>query len=119
MTKNYWIEYRDQMWRDLMGVLKVSDPERLPPVFLTPKRPTALKVGIHKDILERYPDADPEALSAWLALWTGSHWYLKRFEYGKNRHDIDGVDAGEISSTDKKHAAGVMRRRRNRRKKAA
>ena len=56
-----------------------------------------LKIGIHADLIARFPDADAEAIRAWLKVWTRERDYLKREITRNNRRDLDGNDVGLIS----------------------
>ena len=95
----------------LRAVLNTEDI--LPPVFMGSRRPKALKVGIDKDLLARYPVADGYELSDWLEAWTHQPAYLKRIAHGRHRHDLAGENCGKITPSQRDHAHRVLRDQRN------
>lgn len=97
---------------DILGVAY----EDLPFVFKCPHK-RALKVGIDKDLRERFPKAPESALSLWMAKWTGSTSYLERLSTGTNRHDLDGKECGVIEDSQRSHAIGWLRKRAERKAK--
>lgn len=94
---------RNAMVDELAGILGV-ERDCLPKVFLT-GRVQILKRGVRFDIMQRYPLADPEAISNWLERYTNSKFYLIRFLQGsRHRHDLDGNDTDKILSGDRASA---------------
>lgn len=63
-----------------------------------PRIPLPLRIGIHTDLLARYPNADPVALSRWMGRWCNSAQYRRQIAAGGMRYDLDGFVAGEISA---------------------
>ena len=53
---------------NLLGELRAIPGGEMPTVFARGIHP--LKLGIFEDMIARYPDANPDHLSAWLKLWT-------------------------------------------------
>lgn len=110
---NAWKSYRAKMTAELSQILGTSEDD-LPPVFRA-KWPKALKIGIHQDLIARFPEADPERIVDWLGRWTTTPPYFARLIHGKNRHDLDGRDAQKISKGHriwaKKQRAAVLAER--------
>ena len=88
---------------ELAKILGV-ERQNLPAVFLS-GRTQVLKRGIRFDIMQRFPLADPDAILDWLERYTNAKFYLVRFlQNAKNRHDLDGFDAGIIVASDRHNA---------------
>ena len=79
------------------------DAEHPPRVFLGDK-PKPLKIGVHLDLIARFPGAKPAKVRRWLARWTHSRRYLEAIAKGIARYDLDGGVAGEISELEHAHA---------------
>lgn len=94
--------FQAKMLGDLAKILEIPIME-IPEVFRRAK-PRALKLGIHEDLLAKYPAADQKKLSRWLGGWTGTKQYLARIVYGTNRHGLDADDCGDISDDDRQAA---------------
>jgi sRNA-binding protein len=90
------------MTKTLLARLELILGAPPPPVF---SKPMPLALGAFEEIMARYPDADREALAAWLKLWTGQETYLKRLSSGRHRYDLDGnpIDGG-IRDQDRNYA---------------
>jgi sRNA-binding protein len=83
-------------------------PAELPKVFLSDK-PKPLVIGVHDELLKRFPGADRAKLSRWLKLWTRSRFYLFARISGRARQDLDGVPVTAISDDDRSHALRVLK----------
>lgn len=70
--------------------------ERYPALFAAAD-PKPLKIGIHKDLLERHPELDLSGLKRALTLYTGRFSYQKLLKAGAVRFDLDGQPAGEVT----------------------
>jgi len=75
--------------------------------------PKPVKLRIQADIQERAPGVfTKQVLSAFLRRHTGSHAYLLALTKSKERFDLDGQPAGELSEEHRKVAADELARRR-------
>jgi ProP effector len=82
-----------------------------PALFGNPPKP--LKLQIQHDIQARAPGVfSKKALSAFFRRYTGSHSYLNAVAHGKNRFDLDGAPAGELSAEHRQVAVDELARRR-------
>jgi hypothetical protein len=82
-----------------------------PALFDGPPRP--LKLRIQADIQQRAPGTFArKALSAFLHRHTGSTAYLNALVRGRDRLDLDGQPAGEISDEHRQAASDELARRR-------
>jgi sRNA-binding protein len=97
-------DYRVEL-RQILGIDPGSD---LPKVF-GGLYVCILKIGIHADILERFPSADAEKLSDWLGRYTSEPRYLKRMTKGTNRHDLDRNNVAIIEESAKYEARKRIR----------
>ena len=70
--------------------------ERYPALFAAAD-PKPLKIGIHKDLLERHPELDLSGLKRALTLHTGRFGYQKLLKAGAVRFDLDGQPADEVT----------------------
>ena len=70
--------------------------ERYPALFATAD-PKPLKIGIHKDLLERHPELDLSGLKRALTLHAGRFSYQKLLKAGAVRFDLDGQPADEVT----------------------
>ncbi len=69
--------------------------ERHPDLFGDDPKP--LKIGIHRDLIERHPDLDFVGLKRALTLHCGRFVYLKALKPGAARLDLDGQPDGEVT----------------------
>ncbi len=76
---------------------------------LRDRKPLAL--GIHKAIRERMPDIPVDELRTALRIHTTSTQYLKGILIGRERFDLDGNAAGEVTEEHRKVADGTLRDR--------
>ena len=106
------IKYHASGLQELAGILGVVITE-LPKIFQSHGK-RVFKIGVHADLLERYPNADPDQLSIWFARWTGSTPYLYRIVNGEHRHDLDGNDVAMITDEDRKHSQARLDKRARR-----
>lgn len=75
--------------------------------------PKPVKLRIQVDIQERAPGVfTKQVLSAFLRRHTGSHAYLLALTKSKERFDLDGQPAGELSEEHRKVAVDELARRR-------
>ncbi len=72
-------------------------------------RPLAL--GIHKALLERMPEIDVGQLRTAMRTHTASTRYLKTLLLGKERFNLDGEVAGEITDEQREVANTALRER--------
>lgn len=72
-------------------------------------RPLAL--GIHKTILERMPDLDTAQLRLAMRIHTASTRYLKALLATRERFDLDGNPAGEVTEEQRAVANTALRER--------
>jgi len=91
-----------------LGAILRCDPRALPDVFYG-TRPRALKIGIYYDLLARYPGADAQRLRDCLGRYTATRAYLRRIVLGRNRHDLDGNNAGAIDAQSRARARARIR----------
>jgi hypothetical protein len=74
--------------------------------------PKPLKLRIHVDIQERAPGQfSKQTLTAFFRRYTGSTSYLLSVVRGRQRFDLDGKPAGEISDDNRKVASDELERR--------
>ena len=85
--------------------------QRFPALFSGAPKP--LKLRIQADIQARAPGVfSRAALSAFLRRYTGRTSYLIALTRARNRVDLDGADAGEISAEHRQAAVDELARRR-------
>ncbi|ATE60462.1 ProQ/FINO family protein [Thauera sinica] len=72
-------------------------------------RPLALRID--KSIAERFPEFDRKSLRNALHMFTASTRYLKSVERSKERFDLDGNVAGEVTDEQRAHAAATLKER--------
>jgi hypothetical protein len=85
--------------------------ERFPALFGGAPKP--IKLRVHNDIQERAPGVfSKQELSAFFRRYTGSTSYLIAVTRAKQRFDLDGQPAGELSEEHRKMAADELARRR-------
>lgn len=72
-------------------------------------RPLAL--GIHKVIIERMPEVDTAQLRLAMRLHTASTRYLKALLATRERFDLDGNPAGEVTDEQREVANTTLRER--------
>ncbi|MCH8180865.1 MAG: ProQ/FinO family protein [Proteobacteria bacterium] len=85
--------------------------ELFPALFAGAPKP--LKLRIQVDIQERAPgEFSKQALSAFFRRHTGATSYLVAVSKGKQRFDLDGQPAGELSEEHRQLAADELTRRR-------
>ena len=65
------------------------------------KNPKPLKIGIHKDILNREPPFSPTQIRKVLDVYVNSPEYLKSVLNGSCRYDLDGAFVGDVSPEQK------------------
>jgi hypothetical protein len=94
--------YHTRMLGELAGILGDAPP----PVFAA-RIPMPLRIGVHVDLVVRFPNSDPVALGRWLSRWTGTTQYLQVLISGGPRFNADGNVAGDVSA----HAVEHARRR--------
>ena len=70
-----------------------------------------LALGIHKAIKEQMPEVDLGQLRLALKAHTASFRYLKAIATGKQRFDLDGNPAGELTDEHREIAANELRQR--------
>ncbi|RZL07595.1 MAG: prop effector ProQ, partial [Rubrivivax sp.] len=75
--------------------------------------PKPVKLRIQADIQERAPGVfTKQVLSAFLRRHTGGHAYLVALTTAKQRFDLDGQPAGDISEEHRQAALDELKRRR-------
>jgi ProP effector len=72
-------------------------------------RPLAL--GIHKAVLEKMPDLDTAQLRLAMRIHTASTRYLKALQATRERFDLDGNPAGEVTGEQREVASTALRER--------
>lgn len=72
-------------------------------------KPLALKIDA--SILARFPDFDRKNLRTALRMHTASTRYLKAIERSRERFDLDGMPAGEVTDEQRSHAAATLKER--------
>lgn len=70
-----------------------------------------LAIGIHEAIAERLPDLVAAELKTALRIHTKSTRYLKSVANAKQRFDLDGNPAGDITDEQRQHAAEMLKER--------
>ncbi len=85
--------------------------ERFPALFGHGYKPVKLK--IQADIQQRAPGVfSKQALSAFFRRYTGTTGYLTALTHAKQRFDLDGQPAGDLSDEHRKAAVDELARRR-------
>ena len=69
-----------------------------------------LKIGIHADVLQRWPEVDPVLLRRALANHTSRDGYLLALLHhrGDRRYDLDGQPVGTVTDADRLEAARLL-----------
>ena len=70
-----------------------------------------LTIGIDKQLFALYPDLSRKSLRVALGIHTNSLRYLKTMEKAKNRFDLEGKEAEEVTAEHRAHATTVLRER--------
>jgi len=70
-----------------------------------------LAIGIHKTIKERMPEIDAAQLRLAMRIHTASTRYLKAQVTGKERFDLDGAVAGEVTEEQREVASTTLKER--------
>lgn len=70
-----------------------------------------LAIGIHKAIMARLPDLDPQQLRAAMRMHTASTRYLKALSQTGSRFDLDGNAAEEVTDEQRQQALTTLRER--------
>jgi ProP effector len=70
-----------------------------------------LAIGIHKAIKLRLPDLGEGSLRVTLKGYTASTKYLKVIANGKQRFDLDGNPAGEVTAEQRQQALDTIKER--------
>ena len=78
------------------------------PVF-SDYRPLA--IGIHKALMERFPELDKGQVRSTLHVHTGTTRYLKAIVEGAPRFDLDGNASGVVTAEQQAQAAATLRER--------
>jgi ProP effector len=79
--------------------------------FLAFREYMPLTIGIDKHLFALYPELSRKSLRVALGIHTNSLRYLKVMEKAKNRFDLDGKEAEEVSAEHRAHATTVLRER--------
>lgn len=72
-------------------------------------KPLALRIDA--EIAKRHPELARKALRTALRIHVNSTRYLKAIEKGRERFDLDGAVAGEITDEQRAHAAQTLKQR--------
>lgn len=96
-------------WKDNVKPMRLELSRRFPKAFLpegdrTPKRP--LKIGIHKDIIQRAPDLNPSILRLALRDYTQGPRYARGSEDQAIRIDLDGNPSGLVTEAEQDYIQG-------------
>ena len=79
------------------------------PSTFSPDTPTALKIGVHLDLLARNPDLDPATLKRALKRYCERRRYqLALARDGAARLDLDGQPAGEVAEDQRRFAKAKL-----------
>lgn len=70
-----------------------------------------LTIGIDKQLFALYPELSRKSLRVALGIHTNSLRYLKAMEKAKNRFDLEGKEAEEVTAEHRAHATTVLRER--------
>ena len=70
-----------------------------------------LTIGIDKQLIALYPEVSRKTLRVALGIHTNSLRYLKIMEKAKNRVDLEGNAAEEVTDVHRTHATTVLRER--------
>ncbi len=70
-----------------------------------------LTIGIDKQLFALYPELSRKSLRVALGIHTNSLRYLKMMEKAKNRFDLEGNAAEEVTEEHRAHASTVLRER--------
>jgi ProP effector len=70
-----------------------------------------LTIGIDKQLIALYPEVSRKTLRVALGIHTNSLRYLKIMEKAKNRVDLEGNAAEEVTDVHRAHATTVLRER--------
>lgn len=70
-----------------------------------------LAIGIDRQLLAELPDLEKKVLRLAMRSHTISTRYLKEMANGKQRLNLDGTPAGEVTDENRQHAAELLRER--------
>lgn len=79
--------------------------------FLAFREYMPLTIGIDKQLFALYPELSRKSLRVALGIHTNSLRYLKVMEKAKNRFDLEGNAAEEVTDEHRSHATTVLRER--------
>lgn len=109
-TKQQRRKRANRNWR-LTGEVLAAVKQHQPDLF-DAKDPSPLAIGVHKQIIAAFPDLKPCAVTQFLRIWTRREPYRKALAAdGGHRFDLSGVDAGEVSESDRQHAIEMLAKR--------
>lgn len=94
--------------RQLKAILMQMHPGAFPPRDSGNIFP--LKVGIHLDIFERYPEISHRIVRSFLTNYAYSKRYLEALSVRTPRVDLDGNEAGEVTEEQAISAQEVLER---------
>lgn len=94
--------------------------ERHPRAFPPGRSPLVpLKIGIHRDIMDRYPDVDRATVKSFFAFHAYSKPYLEASSIGGSvRLDLDGNEAGVVTEEHAQAARETLAKFAKRKKRA-
>lgn len=70
-----------------------------------------LAIGIHKSLMDRFPDVDKRQVRTVLHFHTGTTRYLKAIVEGAPRFDLDGNPSDLVTADQQAQAAATLRER--------
>jgi len=70
-----------------------------------------LAIGIHKSLMERFPEIDKGQVRTVMHFHTGTTRYLKAIIEGAPRFDLDGNPSGVVTAEQQAQAATTLRER--------
>ena len=70
-----------------------------------------LAIGIHKSLMQRFPEPGKAQVRAALHFHTGTTRYLKALVEGATRLDLEGNAAGEVTAEQEAQAVATLRER--------
>jgi sRNA-binding protein len=88
--------FRQAMTRQLPQLLG-CESGGLPSIFADPAKVYVFKIGIHQDLMARYPSTDAKKLSRWLGRWVSHGAYLNAVRKGRPRVGLDLEPAGDVT----------------------
>lgn len=109
-------------WTDNVIPMRLEFARVFPKIFIRPGRPKEkkrpLKIGIHRDLFEAFPKADPKVIRLALYDYVQGPKYLSACYDGANRIDLQGNITGQVTRRDRMYLLEMNEKKKRLQKRA-